>query len=97
MARHIFNFEGGDELTTMGAVWFVSYSFYCHIDKSHLNWKKMSTYKKRASVFRRTERFHTFWLKQILSMNELNLNKNKIALNGTEVKEMAKKILTEKL
>jgi hypothetical protein len=35
MAGHDFNFEGGHYLTRMGATWFVSYSYYCDIDKSH--------------------------------------------------------------
>jgi hypothetical protein len=33
MARNAFNFEGGEELVTMGASWFVSYSYYCYRDK----------------------------------------------------------------
>jgi hypothetical protein len=28
MGRHPFNFAGGNELSTMGATWFVSYAYY---------------------------------------------------------------------
>jgi hypothetical protein len=95
MARHIFNFEGGGYLTTMGATWFVSYSYYCHIDKSHKNWKKVSTCPSRVSVFDRTGTYHKFWLQQILFMDDRNLNTNKISLDAKKTKEMAR-ILLEK-
>lgn len=35
--RHCFNFEGGEDLTTMGASWFVSYAYYCNVGSSHQN------------------------------------------------------------
>ena len=93
MPRHTFNFAGGEELTTMGASWFVSYSFYCYKDKSHKKWKKVSTYPSRISVFNRTKNYHRFWLQQILEMNERNLNRNKIGLEATEVKNMARELI----
>jgi len=50
MARHTFNFDGGGYLTTMGASWFISCSFYCYKDKTHINWQKVSTYRSRISI-----------------------------------------------
>ena len=93
MARHIFNFEGGDELTTMGASWFVSYSFYYYKDKSHMDWQKISTYPSRINVFNRTKAHHEFWFGKILEMNNRNLDKNEIGLDAEKVKEMARILL----
>jgi len=93
MARHIFNFEGGDDLTTMGASWFVSYSYYCYKDKSHTNWQKIKTENSRISVFNRTGKYHKFWLGKILEMNDCNLNKNKIGLDAKEIKKMVNLLL----
>jgi len=93
MARHTFNFEGGDELTTMGASWFVSYSFYYYKDKSHMNWQEILTYQSRINVFNRTKNFHVFWFERILEMNNSNLDKNEIGLSADKVKEMANILL----
>ena len=94
MARHTFHFDGGEYLTTMGAVWFVSYCYYDRIDKAHLNWKKISTISNRLSIYRRTVNFHNYWLNMVLEMNDDNLNKNTLGLLGQEVKIMAKKLLS---
>ena len=93
MSRHNFNFDGGEYLTKMGASWFISYSYWLYIDKTKTNWEKVLTYSSRISVFNRSKKHHNFWLKQILLMNDKNLNKNSIELNAIEVKEMAKTIL----
>lgn len=95
MARHTFSFDGGEELTTLGAVWFVSYSWFNKIDTTHLNWQNVSTYDSRISTYKRTQEYHMYWLKQIIHMNECNLDKNKIGLKGSEVIAMAKKLLQE--
>lgn len=93
MARHIFSFDGGKELTSMTASWFVSYCYYEHIDREHKNWQTVSTATNRMSVYKRTNNYHTYWLKKVLQMNEYNLNKNTIKLSGTEIKNMAAKLL----
>jgi len=97
MARHIFNFEGGNELTTMGASWFVSYSFYYYKDKSHINWQNIPTYQSRISVFNRTKNLHEFWFGKILEMKNSNLDKNEIGLDAEKIKEMAKILLNKEL
>jgi hypothetical protein len=92
--RHNFNFEGGDLLHTMGASWFVSYHYNLHIDRGHINWQKVSTYRNRMSVYNGSKRYHRFFLSQIVGMNEGNLSKNTLGLSGLEVKQMAKRLLT---
>ena len=93
MGRHTFSFEGGDDLTTMGATWFVSYCYYNHIDSSHRNWEKVSTASSRASVYSRTSHYHKFWLTEILKMSDANLNKNSLNLDAFEIKRMTKELL----
>ena len=93
MARHIFNFQGGGDLTTMGACWFVSYCYYKKIKPSHLNWQKPSTYRLRMSVWARTQNLHKYYLERVLEMDIINLNKNRMDLNGIGVKEIAKELL----
>ena len=41
--NHDFNFDGGEYLTSMGATWFVSYSFHSLRDKTHKNWERVKT------------------------------------------------------
>lgn len=93
MARHVFTFQGGGDLTTMGASWFVSYCYYKKIKSIHFNWQKPSTYKSRISVFNKTQNLHKYYLERILEMDITNLNSNKIGLSGSQIKEMAKEIL----
>jgi hypothetical protein len=93
MARHTFTFQGGEELTTMGASWFVSYCYYKKIKPTHLNWRKPSTSTNRISVFGRTQNMHKFYLERVLEMDITNLNKNRIDLSGIQIKEMAKELL----
>jgi len=93
MARHIFNFVGGEYLSTMGATWFVSYSYYTHIDNKHTNWNRVSTSQSRISVFNNSKKYHKFWLGEIIGMKDNNLNKNTIGIKASKVKEMAKLLL----
>ena len=94
MARHTFKFKGGEDLTTMGACWFVSYCYYKKLKPNHLNWCKPSTYASRISVFTKTLNLHKYYLERVLEMDITNLNKNQIGLNGIQVKEMATELLT---
>lgn len=94
MARHTFKFRGGEDLTTMGACWFVSYCYYKKLNPSHLNWRKPSTYANRISVFNRTCNLHKYYLERVLEMDLTNLNKNRIELNGIRVKEMVRELLS---
>ncbi|MDR2884108.1 MAG: hypothetical protein LBV09_03265 [Deferribacteraceae bacterium] len=93
MARHTFSFNGGKELTTMGASWFVSYCYHEHLDGTHMNWDSVLTVKNRISAYYKTKYLHKYWLEQVLEMNNYNLNKNTINLKATEIKNMAEKLL----
>ena len=95
MARHAFNFLGGEELTTMGACWFVSYCYYDLIDSTHMNWNKVTTCMGRKSVYVRTGQYHKGWLLEILNMSDGLLNTNSLELKAPEVKNMARKLLNK--
>jgi hypothetical protein len=93
MGSHPFNFDGGSELNNMGAVWFVSYAFYTHVDNTHTNWKKVKTHPNRKSVFNRTGEYHQFWLEKVAEMKDENLNTNTLGLEAGRIKEMARDCL----
>jgi hypothetical protein len=93
MSGHPFNFEGGEQLAAIGASWFVSYSYYRFRDQTHMNWKEISTYTHRISVFNGTGNFHQFWLQQVLAMSDDRLETNEIGLTGPQVKQMARELL----
>ncbi|WP_443738705.1 hypothetical protein [Treponema sp.] len=103
--RHSSRFEGGEDLTTMGASWFVSYCYYEFIDPAHNNWLKVKTWRNRVSVYESTkvcktnsgEPLHKFYLKQIVYMDDNNLNKNSLDLSAKEIKAMVQKLLEKDL
>ena len=97
MADHGFSFSGGKILSQIGATWFVSYSYYENIDKSHLNWKKISTVTTRISKYHSGKEYHKVWLNEVLRMNPINLNKNTIGLDAQQVKMMAQEILDRQM
>lgn len=87
--RHTFAFEGGEQLTTIGATFFVSYLYYRHVDSTHRNWDSIKTHKSRINTINRSESYYQVWLSHIGSMSDTNLNKNTLGLNGVTVKNMA--------
>jgi hypothetical protein len=89
---HNFNFDGGERLSKIGATWFVSYLFYNKRDKTHFNWNKVG-HKSRISVFNRTGVYHSYWLQEILNMNDKKLDTNEIELTAEQVKQMARILL----
>lgn len=93
MAAHDFNFEGGEILAKMGATWFVSYAYYEKIDKNHDNWSRVTTTQSRISKYNKGKPYHRTWLKEVISMNPVNLNKNTIGLEASKTKLMAKALL----
>ena len=90
--RHIFSFEGGDQLTTIGATFLVSYLFHQYIDSTDNNWEKIKTKNSRISTINRSENYHRNWLNHIASMSDVNLNKNTLGLDALVVKNMAQAI-----
>ena len=90
---HEYRLEGGSELTTMGATWFVSYCYYKMVDSTHKNWNRVSTASSRVSVFNRSQRYYKYWLTEVLSMSDSRLNSNSIGLDSYKIKKMASEIL----
>lgn len=88
-ARHTFNFEGGDQLTTIGATFFVSYLYHLRVDSTHRNWASIKTQNSRISTINKSEKYHSEWLRHIGNMSEANLNRNTLGLDGSMVKKMA--------
>lgn len=99
--RHTFSFEGGDDLTTMGASWFISYLYHIEIDSNHRNWEAPKTKNGRVSVFLRTKclstakgvAMHRHYVEQVCLMSPALLSKNKIGIRGERVIAMAKELL----
>lgn len=94
MAAHNFTFEGGEILTGMGASWFVSYAYYEKIDRNHKNWARVSTTQPRLSKYNKGKPYHKIWLKEVISMNPANLNKNTIGLDAAQTKAMTRELLS---
>lgn len=92
--NHAFNFDGGEILCVMGASWFVSFAYYRYVDRNHCAWKKVNSYPSRIDTYYKSTEYHAYWLERITEMNERRLSTNKIGLKGTEVKIMAKEILS---
>lgn len=92
-ARHSFSFEGGEQLTTIGATFFVSYLYCCRVDPSHRNWDAITTKTSRICTITASEQYHRAWLERIGGMNDARLSANSLGLDGTTVKEMARRIL----
>ena len=93
--NHYFNFDGGEHLRKMCATWFVSYSFYSLRNKAHKNWERVKTHKSRISTFKRTTKYHKFWLQQVLNMDDSKLNANELGLKAVQVKLMASVLLEQ--
>ena len=91
--RHTFAFEGGEQLTTIGATFFVSYLYYRHVDSTHRNWEAIKTKNSRISTINSSKQYHRAWLERVGSMSDVNLSKNTLGLDGTTAKAMARAIL----
>ncbi|MBR1640236.1 MAG: hypothetical protein IJ688_12695 [Treponema sp.] len=89
MKKHGFNFNGGDLFSKMGATWFISYSYYEKIDNTHLNWRCVSTWEKRKSTYNRTREYHEYWIKEVLNMDNIKLQTNKLGIVPKNTKKMA--------
>jgi hypothetical protein len=90
MGRHTVTFEGGEQLTTVGATFFVSYLYYFHVDPMHRNWDSIRTKASRISTITNSTKYHGAWLERVGGMSDANLAKNTLRLDGTEVKAMAR-------
>jgi len=91
--RHTFTFEGGEQLTTIGVTFFVSYSYYLHVDATYRCWESIKTKTSRVSTINSSRQHHRAWLERVGQMGDANLSKNHLGLDGVKVKAMARAIL----
>lgn len=91
---HPFSFLGGEELAQMGATWFVAYCYHRHIDYGYTAWKRVKTASMRRTVYERNEKYHAYWLRQVLSMDDARLNTNRMKINARDTKRMARELLS---
>ncbi len=92
--NHVFSFSGGDMLAKMGAWWFVSYSYYLHVDRTHLCWRRVQTEATRRAVYNKSREYHTYWLREVLYMERLDVHGNTGNLSSEEIKRMAERVLS---
>lgn len=92
MSRNVFDFEGGEYLTSIGAAWFISYHYYMCGYTEHLEWKRVSSYKYRISRYNVSSKYHSFWVDKICEMNPSKLATNSIGLSGDEIIMLANKL-----
>jgi hypothetical protein len=94
--RHTFSFDGGEQLTTIGATFFVSYLYHLHVDSTHRNWASIKTKSSRISTITNSTRYHRAWLERVSVMSDANLSKNTLGLDGAKVKAMARLFLSHR-
>ena len=95
MANHNFPFEGGGDLRSMGATWFVSYAYYNCIDKTHTNWNRVTNARLRIGKYETTKDMHHEWLRRVDRMSAGNLSKNTLGIMPAQTKAMAKQLLAK--
>ena len=98
MAGHDYNFDGGEILSRIGAAWFVSYAYYNIVDKTHTDWNcniTKNSLNSRKSKYNNSTFYHKEWLLEVLKMEQLDKHPNAVGLCSTEIKDMARKILTQ--
>ena len=93
MKKHEYNFDGGEELSRIGASWLVSYLYCLRVDNTHLNWKKVSDVSLREGKCKKAAHFHKDWMREIVNMNSKKLDENSIDVSGEDVIAMAKVLL----
>lgn len=91
MTTNIYAFDETGELTSMGASWFTSYAYYKYKDKTHLNWQNSGKTNNNITIFNRTTKYHSFWLRKICKLSD-RLETNDLGLSADEVRKMARKL-----
>lgn len=93
MVDHSFKFAGGDILTKIGAVWFVSYVYYRSVDEKHLNWTRACTCNERRALYEHNAGLRRLWLLEILKMSGAKLRANPFGLSARKTRRMAREAL----
>ena len=94
--NHVFSFAGGEQLAGIAAWWFVSFSYYLYVDRTHLGWRAVSTADYRRKIYYNTQKYHSYWLLEVLDMNNLDVHGNSAGISGAETKRMAEAIIAKK-
>ena len=90
---HAFSFDGGKELSRIGATWFITYAYAEKIDPTERRWLNSATHASRASNYKQAAQWHQYWYTEVTKMSESRLNKNEIGVSGVEAKKMAHKLV----
>lgn len=101
-ARRDYPFEGGGELHTLGAGWFVSYMYHDLVDPQHVNWQntrpkplalRIHIYDKTKELLTRdgTRLLHLFWLDQVLQMGN-KIASGQIGLSADQIRDLARRL-----
>ena len=93
MVNHSYKFAGGDVLSKIDAVWFVSYAYYKCVDEKHLNWTRTSTCNERCVLYEHNAGLCRLWLAEILKMSGSKLRTNPFGLSARKTRRMARKTL----
>lgn len=93
MANHDFNFENEKIFGRIGASWYSSFAYNKYCDSSHDNFKRVGTWRSRASNYKGYLELEKYFMEQIAAMSPERLSTNKIGLSGEEVIRMAKAVL----
>ena len=71
-------------------------TFAEYIDKSHMNWDRISTVSFRISVYNSSRCYHKGWLQQVLNMDYGRIGTNSLGVSTSETKRMAQELLDKK-
>ncbi|MBD5398029.1 hypothetical protein HDR60_00790 [bacterium] len=94
MATHSYSCDDKENnLSSMGASWFVSYAYYKHKDKNHLDWQKSGKSNNNIKIFNKTKKNHKSWLKAISTMSD-KLDTNDLGIPANDVRKMAEELLS---
>ncbi|GEM_PF-5281325 len=89
-----YDFDPTGELSEMGAVWFIAYTYYMSVDENELRWKNARTWNHREQLYRamlmNPQKFGLY-LHNIRNM-KLEKRKNSLGIPYDELVEMQKKI-----
>jgi hypothetical protein len=85
------HFEAGEKLRTVGASFLVSYLYWKKIDQTHNNWRLANT--NNPNSIESNKGYWAIWIEAIIRKDPAALGQNKIDLTGSQIINMAKKLL----
>ena len=85
------NSEADEMLETMGAAWFIAYTYYKKKLKELSKWEKA-----KVDVFNKSKTHHKEYIREVAEMREKKLDKEELPLSGAEILRMAEELQTQK-